>query len=98
MGHRIDYRYFSESTLIAMNRKNSLSNIFDDDANLNYQLFNTYTRYKATLFNDIQPTTLSYKSTELLKIVILEMYIPLMLGYKYSKWWKDMQYEETKYF
>ena len=82
-----DYRYFSESTLIAMNRKNSLSNIFDDDANLNYQLFNTYARYKATLFNDIESTTtLSYKSTELLKdSYFRNVYTSYVPGYKYSK-------------
>ena len=82
-----DYRYFSESTLIAMNRKNSLSNIFDNDSNLNYELFNTYARYKATLFNDIESTTtLSYKSTELLKdSYFRNIYTSYVPGYKYSK-------------
>ncbi len=82
-----DYRYFSESTLIAMNRKNSLSNIFDNDANLNYELFNTYARYKTTLFNDIDSTTtLSYKSTELLKDSYFKnIYTSYVPGYKYSK-------------
>lgn len=82
-----DYRYFSESTLIAMNRKNSLSNIFDNDSNLNYELFNTYARYKATLFNDIESTTtLSYKSTELLKDSYFKnIYTSYAPGYKYSK-------------
>ncbi len=82
-----DYRYFSESTLIAMNRKNSLLNIFDDNANLNYELFNTYVRYKATIFDDIESTTtLSYKSTELLNNSYFKnVYTSNVPGYKYSK-------------
>ena len=82
-----DYRYFSESTLIAMNRKNSLSNIFDEDANLNYELFNTYAKYKTTLIDEIDSTTtLSYKSTELLKdSYFRNVYTSYVPGYKYSK-------------
>lgn len=83
----INYRYFSESTLIAMNRKNSLSNIFDKDANLNSELFSTFTRYKKTLFNEIESTTtLSYESTELLNDSYFKnIYTSYEPGYKYSK-------------
>lgn len=83
----INYRYFSESTLIAMNGKNSISNIFDDDANLNSQLFSSYARKKTTLFNEIDSTTtLSYESTELLNnSYFRNIYTSLKPGYKYSK-------------
>ena len=37
-----------------MNGKNSLSNSFDKDANLNSELFSTFARYKATIFNEIE--------------------------------------------
>lgn len=83
----INYRYFSESTLTAMNGKNSLSNIFDKNANLNSELFSAFTRYKTTLFDDIESTTtLSYDSTELLKdSYFRNIYTSYEPGYKYSK-------------
>ncbi len=83
----INYRYFSESTLIAMNRKNSILNTFDEDANLNSELFNTYARYKTTIFDEIDSTTtLSYESTELLNNSYFKnLYTSYEEGYKYSK-------------
>lgn len=83
----INYRYFSESTLTAMNGKNSLSNVFDKDANLNSELFSTFARYKTTIFNEIESTTtISYKSTELLKdSYFRNIYTSYEPGYKYSK-------------
>lgn len=83
----INYRYFSESTLTAMNGKNSLSNSFDKDANLNSELFSTFARYKATIFNEIEATTtLSYELTELLKDSYFKnIYTSFEPGYKYSK-------------
>jgi len=83
----INYRYFSESTLIAMNRKNSILNNFDEDANLNSELFNTYARYKTTIFDEIDSTTtLSYESTELLNNSYFKnLYTSYEEGYKYSK-------------
>lgn len=83
----INYRYFSESTLTAMNRKNSTLNVFDKNANLNSELFNTFTRYKTSLFNEIEATTtLSYDSTELLKdSYFRNIYTSYEAGYKYSK-------------
>jgi outer membrane cobalamin receptor len=83
----INYRYFSESTLISMNRQNSLSNIFDENANLNSELFSTFIRYKSKIFNDIESTTtLSYESTELLKDSYFKnRYTAYKPGYKYSK-------------
>ncbi len=83
----INYKYFSESTLISMNQKNSILNTFDEDANLNSELFNTYARYKTTIFNEIDSTTtLSYKSTELLNdSYFRNLYTSYEAGYKYSK-------------
>ena len=83
----INYKYFSESTLIAMNRKNSILNTFDEDANLNSELFNTYARYKTTIFDEIDSTTtLSYESTELLNNSYFKnLYTSYEEGYKYSK-------------
>ena len=83
----MNYKYFSESALIAMNGKNSLLNAFDKDANLNSELFSTFLRYKATLFNDIEATTtLKYQSTELLKdSYFRNIYTSYEPGYKYSK-------------
>jgi len=83
----INYRYSSESTLTAMNGKNSISNIFDKDANLNSELFSSYVRYKKTLFNEIDSTTtFSYESTELLKnSYFRNIYTDYEPGYKYSK-------------
>jgi outer membrane cobalamin receptor len=83
----VNYRYFSESTLTAMNGKNSLSNIFDEKANLNSELFSAFTRYKTTLFDDFESTTtISYESTELLKnSYFRNIYTSYEPGYKYSK-------------
>lgn len=83
----MNYKYFSESALIAMNGKNSLLNAFDKDANLNSELFSTFLRYEATLFNDIEATTtLKYQSTELLKdSYFRNIYTSYEPGYKYSK-------------
>lgn len=92
----INYRYFSESTLTAMNGKNSLSNIFDKNANLNSELFSTFIRYKSTLFKEIESTTtLSYESTELLKnSYFRNRYTDYKPGYKYSKS-QRYSFEET---
>lgn len=70
-----------------MNGKNSLSNSFDKDANLNSELFSTFARYKATIFNEIEATTtLSYELTELLKDSYFKnIYTSFEPGYKYSK-------------
>lgn len=83
----INYRYFSESTLIGMNNDNANRNVFDKNANLNSELFSTFARYKTTLFNDIESTTtLSYESTELLKNSYFKnQYTSYKPGYKYSK-------------
>lgn len=63
------YDYSSESTLISMSKDNvgRNRNIFDENANVNSQKINTYLRYKANIFWDIQSTTtLSYSQTEIL--------------------------------
>lgn len=82
-----NYRYSSESTLIAMNQGNSTSNIFDNDANLNTALMGYYGRYTTRLFDDIHSTTtLSYDSTELLiDSYFINKYTAYKPGYKYSK-------------
>lgn len=82
-----NYRYSSESTLIAMNGGNSLSNIFDNNSNLNTQLLGVYGRYTTRLFGDITSTsTLSYDSTELLEgSYFINKYTGYKPGYKYSK-------------
>ncbi len=82
-----NYRYSSESTLIAMNQGNSTSNIFDNDANLNTALLGYYGRYTGKIADDIQSmTTLSYDSTELLiDSYFINKYTGYKPGYKYSK-------------
>lgn len=82
-----NYRYSSESTLIAMNQGNSTSNIFDNDSNLNTELMGYYGRYSSKIFEDIHSTTtLSYDSTELLiDSYFINKYTAYKPGYKYSK-------------
>lgn len=82
-----NYRYSSESTLIAMNGGNSLSNIFDNNSNLDTQLLGVYGRYNTRLVNDIgSTTTLSFDSTELLEgSYFINKYTAYRPGYKYSK-------------
>lgn len=82
-----NYRYSSESTLIAMNGGNSLSNIFDDNSNLDTQLLGVYGRYNTRLANDVGSTiTLSFDSTELLEgSYFINKYTAYRPGYKYSK-------------
>lgn len=85
----VNYRYSSESTLISMSGKNSTSQnqMFDNNANLNSELFGTYIKYKTNLFDDIDSiTTLSYDSTELLNSSYFRnKYTSFEPGYKYSK-------------
>jgi outer membrane cobalamin receptor len=83
----INYKYSSESTLIAMNGKNSISNVFDNDANLNSVLFGTYARYSADIVDSINSTTtLSYDFTELLiDSNFNNKYTSYEPKYKYSK-------------
>lgn len=82
-----NYRYSSESTLIAMNGGNSLSNIFDNNSNLDTQLLGVYGRYNTQLASDIgSTTTLSFDSTELLEgSYFINKYTAYKPGYKYSK-------------
>ncbi|MDD2368117.1 MAG: TonB-dependent receptor plug domain-containing protein, partial [Sulfuricurvum sp.] len=81
-----NYRYASESTLIAMNGGNSKSNLYDNNANLNTALVGYYGRYNGKLFEDVQSTTtLSYDSTELLEgSYFNNKYTSYVPGYKYS--------------
>ncbi|HZF71262.1 TonB-dependent receptor plug domain-containing protein [Sulfuricurvum sp.] len=82
----VNYRYSSESTLIAMNGGNSKTNLYDNNANLNTALFGYYGRYKGTFLEDVQSTTtLSYDSTELLEgSYFNNKYTSYVPGYKYS--------------
>ncbi|MDD5160902.1 MAG: TonB-dependent receptor [Sulfuricurvum sp.] len=82
----INYRYSSESTLIAMNGGNSKSNLYDNNSNLNTELFGYFGRYSGKILDDVQSTTtLSYDSTELLKdSYFINKYTSYVPGYKYS--------------
>lgn len=82
----VNYRYSSESTLIAMNEGNSKSNLYDNNANLNTVLFGYYGRYSSKIIDDVQSTTtLSYDSTELLNgSYFINKYTSYVPGYKYS--------------
>lgn len=82
----INYRYSSESTLIAMNGGNSLTNLYDNDSNLDTELFSYYGRYSQNLWEDLRSTTtLSYDSTELLiDSYFINRYTAYRPGYKYS--------------
>lgn len=82
----INYRYSSESTLIAMNGGNSKTNIYDNNSNLNTAIFGYYGRYSGKFFDDLQSTTtLSYDSTELLEgSYFINKYTAYVPGYKYS--------------
>lgn len=83
----MNYRYSSESTLIAMNGGNSTSNIFDNDANLDTAIWGAYGRYSGTIFDDVtSTTTLSYDTTELLMgSYFINKYTAYKPGYKYSQ-------------
>ncbi len=81
-----NYRYSSESTLIAMNGGNSTSNIFDNDSNLDTELLGVYGRYTERFADDyVSTTTLSYDSTKLLEgSYFINKYTAYRPGYKYS--------------
>ncbi len=82
-----NYRYSSESTLIAMNQGNSTSNIFDNNANLDTAIWGVYGRYTGRIFDTLTSvTTLSYDTTELLQgSYFINKYTAYKPGYKYSK-------------
>lgn len=82
----LNYRYSSESTLIAMNQGNSTSNLFDDNSNLNVEQVGWYGRYTTRMVDDIKSTsTLSFDSTELLlNSYFINKYTAYQPGYKYS--------------
>lgn len=82
-----NYRYSSESTLIAMNQGNSTSNIFDNNANLDTAIWGVYGRYTGRVFDTLtSTTTLSYDTTELLQgSYFINKYTAYKPGYKYSK-------------
>lgn len=82
----VNYRYSSESTLIAMNGGNSKTNLYDNNANLNTALLGYYGRYSGKILDDLQSTTtLSYDSTELLEgSYFNNKYTSYVPGYKYS--------------
>jgi len=83
----VNYRYSSESTLISMNNKNSTSNIFDDNSNLNTEIFGYFARYETQFANNINSTTtFSFDSTELLiDSYFINKYTNYVPKYKYSK-------------
>ena len=83
----VNYRYSSESTLIAMNGGNSTSNIYDNEANLDTAIWGAYGRYTGTIFDDVtSTTTLSYDTTELLMgSYFINKYTAYKPGYKYSQ-------------
>ena len=83
----VNYRYSSESTLIAANGANVTANLYDNDANLNTELFGWYGRYNTQLFEDIESTTtVSFDSTELLiESYFINRYTDYNPRYKYSR-------------
>lgn len=82
----VNYRYSSESTLIAMNQGNSTSNLYDNNANLDTEQFGWYARYNGVFLDGINSTTtLSYDSTQLLSSsYFINKYTAYKPGYKYS--------------
>jgi len=83
----VNYRYSSESTLIAMNGGNSTSNIYDNDSNLDTEMLGYFGRYSTKVLDDVvSTTTLSYDATELLiNSYFINKYTAYKPGYKYSK-------------
>lgn len=83
----VNYRHSSESTLISMNGVNSLTNLYDNEANLDTELFGYFGRYQTTLMEGVESTTtLSYDSTELLiDSYFRNKYTSYEPAYKYSQ-------------